>query len=56
MALRLCLPSLRRAPALLARRAEAREAGLANRCVLGSSGQRWAFARYLVTCGRLSDG
>lgn len=54
--LRLTMPSMRQAPRLLALRATAREAELANRCILGASGQRWAFARYLIASGRLTDG
>lgn len=55
LVIRLCLPSMRRAPLLLTLRYQARAAGLAQRRILGPNGQRWAFARYLIASGRLSD-
>lgn len=56
MVIRLCLPSMRKAPHLLTLRYQSRAAGLANREIVGPNGQRWAFARYLRESGRLTDG
>ena len=52
----LCMPSMRTMPTLLTRRYRARQAGLANREIVGPHARHIEYMRWLVTRGRMGDG
>jgi len=51
----LCMPTMRTMPLLLTLRYQKREAGLANREIVGENAGRLAFMRYLRETNQLSD-